>query len=221
MSKIALVIGGTGLVGSRLLEQLFADDRFAKVIAFGRKKSGKSHAKLEDQVIDFDAPDSWASLVKGDVAFSTLGTTLDQAGSKAAQKKVDFDYQLEFAKAAAKNGVSAYVLVSSASANADSRMFYTRIKGELDRDVQTLGFERVRILRPSMLVGDRKEKARTGEKIGNVFLNAVNAVGIARKYRGIDVAIVAKGMINSALDPKPGTRIITLDEIFEEAERAR
>jgi uncharacterized protein YbjT (DUF2867 family) len=211
--KTALMIGATGLVGSQLLAQLLADDRFGKVIAFGRRALETAHAKLESRVIDFDAPGSWSSQVKGDVAFSSLGTTIKLAKTQEAQRKVDYTYQLEFAKAAAKNGVPTYVLCSAASADPRSGRFYSRIKGELDRDVQTLGFERVRIFRPSLLGGDRKE-ARTGEKIGSAVLGAMNALGIARKYREIHGDVVARAMINSALDPEKGTRIFTLDEIF-------
>ena len=219
MTKLtALVIGGTGLVGAQLLAQLIDDDRFAKVISFARRKTGKTSSKLDEQIVDFDKPESWSSLVTGDIAFSSLGTTVSQAGSKEAQKKVDYDYQFEFAKSAAKNGVKTYALVSSAGADPKSSMFYSRIKGELDRDVQRLGFERVRIFRPSLLVGDR-EKSRAGEKIGSVLLGAVNAIGIARKYREISGDVVARAMINAALDPEKGARIFTLDEVFAEAEK--
>jgi uncharacterized protein YbjT (DUF2867 family) len=216
--KTALMIGATGLVGSQLMSRLLVDERVGHVIAFGRRKTGIVHSKLEEQVVDFEAPASWSSLAKGDVAFSSLGTTLKQAGGQAAQKKVDYDYQLAFAKAAAVSGVPCYVLVSSASADPTSRVFYSRIKGELDREVQQLGFERVRIMRPSLLGGERK-KARTGEKVGSVLLRAANALGVARKYREIPGAVVAGAMINAAFDPGQGTRIFTLDEIFGEAER--
>jgi uncharacterized protein YbjT (DUF2867 family) len=218
--KTALVIGATGLVGSHLLSQLLADDRFGKVIAFGRRPLETAHSKLDTRVIDFSAPESWSAMVQGDVAFSALGTTIKQAGTQEAQRRVDYDYQFAFAKAAAKNGVPTYVLCSAASANPESGRFYSRIKGELDRDVQTLGFERVRIMRPSLLGGDRKQ-ARTGEKIGSAVLGAFNALGIARKYREIQGDVVAKAMVNAALDPDKGTRIFTLDEIFGEADRAR
>jgi uncharacterized protein YbjT (DUF2867 family) len=217
--KIALMIGATGLVGSQLLRQLLNDARFGKVVTFGRRKTEETHPKLEEQVVDFEAPESWASRVQGDVAFSSLGTTRKQAGGLAAQKKVDYDYQLEFAKAAAKNGVACYVLVSASSANPSSSIFYTRIKGELDRDVQQLGFERLRILRPSLLGG--RAQARVGEKLGGALLGAVNAFGIARRYREIPAEVVAKAMISAALDPEAGTRIYTLDELFDEAERPR
>jgi uncharacterized protein YbjT (DUF2867 family) len=216
--KTAVMIGATGLVGSHLLRQLLADARFEKVIALGRKKTGTAHQKLEDHAVDFDAPPAWSSLVRGDVAFSALGTTRKQAGSLAAQKVVDHDYQLAFATAAAANGVPAYVLVSSSSADPRSRIFYTRIKGELDRDVQKLGFERVRILRPSLLGG--RPEARGGERLASTLLRALNALGIARKYREIPGSVVAQAMVNAALDPKEGTRIITLDELFVEAQRA-
>ena len=217
--KTALVIGATGLVGSQLLIQLLADERVGQVIAFGRRKTGTVHSKLEERIVDFEAVESWSPAVKGDVAFSSLGTTLKQARGQAGQRKVDHDYQLAFAKAAASNGVPCYVLVSSASADEKSRVFYSRIKGELDREVQQLGFERVRIMRPSLLGGERKE-ARTGEKLGSVLLRAANVVGIARKYREISGDVVARAMINAAFDPEKGTRILTLDEIFGEAERA-
>jgi uncharacterized protein YbjT (DUF2867 family) len=219
MSKLtAVMIGATGLVGSQLLAQLLDDDRFSKVVSFSRRKTGKTSAKLDEQIVDFDKPETWSSLVRGDVAFSALGTTIGQAGSKAAQKKVDYTYQFEFAKTAATNGVKTYALVSSGGASANSISFYSRIKGELDRDVQGLAFERVRIFRPSLLTGDR-EKSRAGEKIGGVLLGAVNAIGIAKKYREIHGDVVAKAMINSVLDPKPGIHIFELDEVFEEAER--
>ncbi|MEO7111291.1 MAG: NAD(P)H-binding protein [Polyangiaceae bacterium] len=221
MSKLtAVMIGATGLVGSQLLAQLLDDDRFSKVISFSRRKTGKTSTKLDEQIVDFDEPDSWALSVTGDVAFSALGTTIGQAGSQAAQKNVDYTYQFELAKTAAKNGVKTYALVSSGGASPSSVSFYSRIKGELDRDVQGLGFERIRIFRPSLLAGDR-EKSRAGEKIGSVLLGAVNAIGIAKKYREIHGDVVAKAMINSVFDPKPGTRIYELDEVFEEAARAR
>ena len=110
------------------------------------------------------------------------------------------------------------VLCSASSANADASVFYSRIKGELDRDVQALGFSRVRIMRPSLLGGSR-ENARTGEKFGSVMLGALNAVGLGRKYREIPGEVVAKAMLNSALDETPGAKIFTLDEVFTEAER--
>lgn len=215
--KTAVMIGATGLVGSQVLLQLLADDRFSKVISFGRRKIDGANAKLDERVVDFDDPSSWRAEVKGDVAFSCLGTTLKQAGSKEAQRKIDYGYQMRFAEAAKANGVGVYSLCSAASADAKSVMFYSRIKGELDRDVSALGFERTRIFRPSLLLGDRGERARLGEKVAAPLLRGLNALGIARKSRGIEGATVARAMIRTALGGEPGAVIYTLDEVFAAA----
>ena len=215
----AVIIGGTGLVGGHLLSQLLEDSRFTKVVSLGRRPSGKSHPKLEEHTVDFDDAQSWSGLVKGDVAFSALGTTIKQAGTKQAQWKIDHDYPLAFAKAAAANGVRSYVLCSASSANAKSRVFYSRMKGALDDAVQQLGFERVRIMRPSLLGGAR-EKPRGGEKLGSAMLAFFNALGLFRRYREIPGATVAKAMLNASFDPAAGTKICTLAEVFGEAERA-
>jgi aspartate-semialdehyde dehydrogenase len=92
MKKTALVIGATGLVGNELVHQLLADDRFGAVLVFVRRSMGISHSKLQEFIINFDEPQNWSHLVKGDVLFSALGTTLKKAGSKEAQYKIDHDY---------------------------------------------------------------------------------------------------------------------------------
>ena len=123
------------------------------------------HAKLQERIVNFDAVPEWKALLTGDVLFSSLGTTLKQAGSKEAQYKVDFTYQYNIAKAAADNGVSQYVLVSSAGASPQSRIFYSRMKGELEEAVKTFSFPHITILQPGILQGERDE-FRLGERIG-------------------------------------------------------
>src|SRR6476619_3817620 len=95
----ALVIGATGLVGNELVQQLLADDRFGSVVVFVRRTTGIQHSKLKELIINFDEPQNWNNLVKGDVLFSALGTTIKKAGSKEAQYKIDHNYQFEFARA--------------------------------------------------------------------------------------------------------------------------
>ena len=124
--KTALVIGATGMVGTQLVQLLLKENRFQKVIVFTRRTLQIVNPRLEEHLVDFEKPESWQQLVKGDVFFSTLGTTLKQAGGKDGQYKVDYTYQYRFAQAAAMNKVPVYVLVSSASANPDSKIFYTR-----------------------------------------------------------------------------------------------
>jgi uncharacterized protein YbjT (DUF2867 family) len=156
MNKIAVVIGATGLVGGELVKLLLADEHIAQVIVFVRRAGGISAPKLVEHLIDFDHPEAWSFLVKGDVLFSCMGTTISKAGSKAAQYKIDYTYQYQFARIAAANAIPTYVLVSAASANPKSSMFYSRIKGELERDVSQLNFSDVYLLQPGLLVGERK-----------------------------------------------------------------
>jgi uncharacterized protein YbjT (DUF2867 family) len=153
----AIVIGGTGLVGKCLVKQLLEDPGTTKVVALVRRAVLPRHDKLQELIVDFERPDSFADAVRGDVLFSALGTTLGQAGSIAAQRRVDYDYQLEVAKLAARNGVKTYVLVSSGLANPRSRMAYLKMKGELERDVKSLGFSSVQILQPGLLTGVREK----------------------------------------------------------------
>src|SRR5579875_633123 len=129
--KTALVIGATGLVGTHLVKQLLADDRFAKVKTFVRRLTNAGNHKLKPHLIDFSQLQLSKQAITGDVLFSALGTTLRQAGSKEEQYKIDYTYQYNFAKIAAENGVGTLVLVSSAGASPKANIFYSRMKGEL------------------------------------------------------------------------------------------
>jgi uncharacterized protein YbjT (DUF2867 family) len=220
MKKTAIVLGATGLVGRHLVKLLLDDGRYEKITVFVRRSPGIEHPKLRPHIVDFDTPEAWEELVTGDDLFSCLGTTIKKAGSQEAQYRVDYAYQYRTAKTAAVNGVTTYVLVSSSGANAHSRIFYSRIKGELDRDVKGLPFKTVCILKPSVLMGEREEK-RTGESLG-VFLGKVliPLVPTLRKYRPIPAETVAKAMIKAANDPDH--RAISeyeLEEIFALADK--
>jgi uncharacterized protein YbjT (DUF2867 family) len=209
----AVIIGATGLVGRELVQHLLNDPRFSRVVLLVRRRSGATHPKLIEQVINFELPSTWQHLVRGDVLFSALGTTLKQAGSKEAQYQVDFHYQYAAAKAAAENGIPIYVLVSAAMANSRSRIFYSRMKGELEDAVKKLPFTSVQILQPGLLTGNRKEK-RLGEVLGEKLLRGLNVLGIAKKQRPVPAAVVAKAMVNAAFQPAPTPRTHTLLEVF-------
>lgn len=211
MGKTALVIGATGLVGERLVIKLLEHPAFDKVVVFGRRKAGLNHPLLEEILIDFDQPESWDERVRGDVAFSSLGTTIKTAKTKENQYRVDFTYQYEFAKAASQNGVLAYVLVSSLGADPKSSVFYSRMKGELDEEVSKLTFQKTVIVRPSILDGNRKEK-RPAEKISLAIMRFLSKI-ILKKYRPTPVDLLADSMIRLALDNTSGVRIVEADEI--------
>jgi uncharacterized protein YbjT (DUF2867 family) len=212
MAKTVLVLGATGLVGSALVDQLLNSETYEKVILFLRRQSGKHSEKLVEHIIDFDDPDSWSHLVKGDVLFSAFGTTIKKAGSQENQFRIDYTYQYQFAAAAKNNGVATYVLVSSAGADSKSKIFYSRMKGQLDDAVQKLGFENRVILKPSVLVGQRSE-ARFGETIGIVLGRLLTRLPGLQKYRPIEASIVAKAMINGAAGSE--SRIFVLNELFD------
>jgi uncharacterized protein YbjT (DUF2867 family) len=217
--KTALVIGATGLVGNELVKQLIDDKDFGKVVVFSRRTTGLTSSRLEEHIIDFDHPEQWQHLVKGDVLFSALGTTLAQAGSKKAQYNVDHSYQFQFAAAAARNAVPVYVLVSSAGANPKSRTFYMRMKGELERDVKELLFSSIILIKPGPLQGQRNQN-RIGENIGVAVMRFFNRLGLFRKYRPIGGNEVAQAMINAYKRASAGVDSFELDELFVLAKKA-
>lgn len=216
MEQTANVIGATGLVGKQLVLMLLEDNNFKKVRIFVRHDSGIQHKKLEQCIVDFSEIESWQNQLIGDVLFSTLGTTLKQAGGKENQYKIDFTFNLNFAKKAKENGIENYVLVSSVGANSKSKVFYTKMKGELDDAVAEIGFKNFTILRPSSLTGDRKEK-RLAESISIPIATFLTKF-ILKKYRPIKDKTVAKAMINAAIHKKSLKTIWEGDEVFILAE---
>ncbi|MDA3890217.1 MAG: NAD(P)H-binding protein [Salinivirgaceae bacterium] len=209
----AVILGGTGLVGSELVKELVEHEGFSELILLARRQTGLNHKKIKELVINFDKPEEWNHLIKGDVLFSTFGTTIKKAGSQEEQYKIDYTYQLQIAQAASNNRMKSFVLVSAIGANAKSGMFYNRIKGELDEAVKILSFSNISILKPSFLAGDRQEK-RVAERVGSIVLSVLKYLPFVRKYRPIHAKIVAKAMINAALLNAVKT-VYTGEEIFE------
>ena len=189
-----LLIGATGATGSDLLKLLLDDDEVESVDIFVRRNTGVEHPKLTVHVINFEKPEEWSHLVKGDVLFSCLGTTRKDAGSKAAQWKVDYDYQYSFAKAARQNGVECYVLVSAMNASSKSLFFYSRIKGKLDEDVTNLGFPKLLIFKPPSLI--RKESDRKMEKMGVKVIGFFNRLGLMKSLKPMSTDALAKKMLD-------------------------
>ncbi len=213
MERVANVIGASGLVGQELVNQLLLSPDYEKVRVFVRRLSKMNHPKLDEIQIDFDLQETWSPLVQGDVLFSTLGTTIKTAKTKENQYRVDFTYQYEFAKAAADNGVGAYVLVSSMGVDPKSSVFYSRMKGELEEAVAKLKFRKLVIFRPSILDGDRKEE-RPGEKIGLVISRFVTRF-MLKKYKPTQVNVLAAKMIRMSVDRTEGFHLVEGAEIFE------
>ena len=213
--KKAIVIGATGLVGAQLIELLIENQEYSEIVTLVRRSSGKSNPKLSEHIINFDEQESWSNLIKGDVLFSAMGTTLAQAKTKEAQYKVDYTYQLTVAQLAAKNGVPHYVLVSAAGATPKSNNFYWKMKGQLEMAVQTLPFKIISLLKPGLITGDRVHN-RPGEKIAFIILTVLNKLGLFKRYKPITGRLIAKAMIQA--EKKRFSETYTFDEIFKLAE---
>ncbi|MBK9017277.1 MAG: oxidoreductase [Saprospiraceae bacterium] len=207
-NKTALVFGASGLIGGHVLNFLLLHPAYSKVAVFVRKPLDLQHSKLVQQVVNFDQPDAFKNLVKGDDLFCCLGTTMAKAGSKEAFYKVDFTYAFQAAQMGSMNGVNQFLLVSSVGADPNSRFFYSKVKGELEVAVRALGFWSLHIFQPSVLLGERNEN-RFGEqlagKIGRVFDRLTG--GLLTKYRPIEADVVAKAMVSAAQGLKPGEHV--------------
>lgn len=211
----ALVIGATGATGKELVKLLLEDESFASVKIFIRKEIDLTHQKLEKHLVDFERSADWKNDLRGDVLFSALGTTLKQAGSEAAQYKVDFTYQFETAKAAADGGVENYVLVSSTGADSKSFFFYPRMKGELEETVKTLGFQRIHIFQPGILDRNGNDQ-RPMENLGLTAIKALNSVGLFKSQTPMPVKTLAEKMIKvSKSAPSEKVNYYKLNEIFD------
>ena len=214
MMKTAIVIGATGLVGNELTKILLKDSRYELVKIFVRKSTLIKNEKLEEHIVNFDKPEQWKKEVTGDVLYSAMGTTLKAAGSKDAQYKVDYTYQYQMAKIAASNGVPRYVLISAAGSNAGSKIFYSRIKGELERDIKKLPFESIHIIRPGMLSGNRKQE-RTGETIGISVMKVVSLIPGLGQLKPISGTEVARAMVNATFKQEPGIFSYAMGDVFK------
>jgi uncharacterized protein YbjT (DUF2867 family) len=214
----ALLIGSTGLVGKHCLTLLLESEDYDSVITLSRRKSGLEHPKLVEEIVDFEKLELHASRIKADHIFSALGTTIRKAGSQINFHKIDFEYQLETAAIAKRNGASKHILISSAGASATSSIFYSREKGLLEEAIGKLNYNTQVVLRPSILLGDRSEM-RAGEAIGQWAAKNLEFLftGPFKKYKGVTAETVAKAMVTLARTEKSKRKFVENLEIFEVA----
>jgi uncharacterized protein YbjT (DUF2867 family) len=205
--RTALVAGATGLVGGELVRQLAAHPAYAMVRMLTRRAPQTRPPGVEPLVVDYDQLDAYADELAADDVFCALGTTIRKAGSQAAFRRVDHDYVLEVARLAHARGARHFLLVSSIGANRASRVFYSRVKGEIEDAVQQLGYSSVTIIRPSLLLGDRAEF-----RLGEVLVKPFGFL-MPQRYRPVHASAVAAMMIAAAADPAPGLRIIESHEM--------
>lgn len=203
--KIALVAGATGLIGGQLVDLLLNDTHYDQVIVLSRKALTIEHSKLVNIITDLSTLHAHAKELKADDVFCCLGTTIRQAGSQAAFKKVDYEYPKELAVLTKANGAQQYLLVSALGADSTSRIFYNRVKGEIESRLRESGFGCVHILRPSLLMGPRKEQ-RSGEEAAKIFYKYLGFL-IPDKYKGIESIKVARALLALAKENQKGVFI--------------
>lgn len=218
-SRRALIAGATGLVGAYCLDEVLASTTYASVVVLARRPLGRDHAKLVARIVDFSRLDTEEPPVPADDAFCCLGTTLRQAGSREAFRKVDFDYVVSFARFARRGGARRFAVVSSLGADRRSRVFYSRVKGEAEDALRRVGFESLVILRPSLLLGPR-HPPRLGERVAGAaaFVAGPLMIGPLRRYRPVHARLVAQTMVQLAGREWTGTVVVESDRIEGEAE---
>ncbi|NUO00917.1 MAG: NAD(P)H-binding protein [Saprospiraceae bacterium] len=206
--KTAVLLGATGLVGGYCLRLLLEHGAYGKVIAFTRRTLPVSHPKLEQHVVDFNLPQTFHHLLKGDDLFCCLGTTMAKAGNKEAFYKVDYTYAYEAALAAVQNKVNQFLLVSSVGADPKSMFYYSRVKGELEDAIKSLPFWAIHIFQPSVLLGERNEN-RWGEQWAAKIGRRIDALtgGLLSKYRPVEAEVVAAAMVSVAQQFEPGIHV--------------
>src|SRR6266513_446453 len=194
----ATLIGATGLIGNYLMNELLNDPFYDTVKILIRRPLDITHPKLEKKIVDFNDNDSLLIAIdNSDIVFCTVGTTQRKVkGDKEAYRKVDYDIPVRAARFCKMTGCETFVLVSSVGANSKSNSFYLKLKGEVEDAVKAVSLRSVHIMRPSMLLGDRKE-FRSGEKIGKVLVTVLSFL-LPSKYKPIQAKKVAIAMLNAA-----------------------
>jgi uncharacterized protein YbjT (DUF2867 family) len=210
--KTALIAGYSGLIGRQLLSLLLEDHNYQQVVAIGRRILDIQHPKLTQLIVDFN--NLQLDMYNIDDVFCCLGTTMKVAGSKEKFRLVDFQYPVNLAAYCLQNGAMRFALVSSLGANKDSKIFYLKVKGEVETAIGNLGFTRLDIYRPSALLGPRNEK-RTGEAISKRIMQLFGFIllGPLKNYRAIDSNKVARAMLYYANTQGSGSNVHMSDEL--------
>lgn len=206
-----LHVGASGLVGRAVLSQLLADLRVEHVVAPGRRPLPTLHPRLHNPVVDFEHLPAQAPWWRVDAVICTLGTTLRQAGSQAAFRRVDHDYPLEVARRALDHGAQAFALNSSMGADAHSRFFYLRVKGELEQALGALAYPSLTCVRPGF-IGGARSPPRPAEVAVTRVATALGPV-LPRRWRINPAERVAAALVHAAVQALPGRHVVEAAEL--------
>ncbi|UQZ37531.1 nucleoside-diphosphate sugar epimerase [Paenibacillus sp. PK3_47] len=214
MTRIAVVLGATGLVGKAVTEDLLGGE-WDEVRVLVRRPLPFKDSRLKQILVDWDKLGQYKEHFTGaNAVFCCLGTTIKKAGSREQFERVDLEYPLTAAVIAKECGVKQFLAVSSMGASAKSRNFYSRTKGRAEDGLIAAGFYGLHLFRPSLLLGEREE-FRLGERAAAVVMEALDfaMVGKAAQYRAIPGSKVARAMVNIALANTGGVHVYTNEVI--------
>ena len=193
MTQTAILLGATGLVGSKLLDNLLNDDAYSTVKVFTRRDIGVTHAKLEQIKLNLFNLENFESQFTGDVVFCCIGTTKAKTPDKTEYKKIDCGIPLDAAKLAGKLDIPKFLVISAMGANHKSSIFYNRVKGEMERAVDFYHNDESYFFRPALISGQRKE-SRLWEKFGQTVFSIINPI-LPKNYKSIRATTIAEAML--------------------------
>ena len=206
-----LLVGASGLVGQSVLQKALGDPRIEQVVAPSRRPL-PAHPKLQNPVLDFDHLTPDAPWWRVDAVVCTLGTTIRTAGSQEAFYRVDHDLPLAVARLALRQGARAYALNSALGADPASRVFYSRTKGELERDLTALGFPSLTLVRPGLIGGERQEQ-RPAEQLAVKASQWLRPL-LPPRYRVVPAERIAHHLLEAALACEPGVRVLSSEQLL-------
>lgn len=193
INKTAIILGATGLTGGYLLKLLLKDERYKKITLFSRSSVNITNPKLEEHLIDMFELEKHKEIFQADEVFCCIGTTKSKTPDTSVYKKIDYGIPFAAAKLSKENNIKTFIVISAMGANPKSKVFYNKIKGEMERDVLTQNIPNTYILQPGLIGGDRNEK-RLGESIAKFIFKILNPI-IPKNYRTIAPETIAKAMI--------------------------
>lgn len=212
--KTLLIAGATGLVGSHVLRLALADARLARVVAPTRRAL-PAHPKLLNPIEDFAHLPPLAPWWRVDGVVCALGTTMAKAGSQAAFEAVDYELPLTVARLALRQGAQAFALNSALGANPDARVFYSRVKGELEQSLRAMknpGYASLTLVRPGLIEGDRAEHRR-GERLAIVATRLLSPL-LPQRYRLVPAERIAHHLLEAALAATPGVTVLESEQLL-------
>jgi uncharacterized protein YbjT (DUF2867 family) len=207
--KSVAILGATGLVGAECLRQFAQSHEFERIVAVTRRVLPRDVAqpRVESHVVDFERLNDAAEYFRVSHIVCALGTTIGKAGSQERFRRVDHDYPLAAAQIGLRQGARHFLLVSALGANARSRIFYNRVKGDLENAIRALPYRSITIARPSLLLGNRRE-VRVGESLAKLFSWIVPG-----RYAPVHARDVARALLEAAIDDRAGVRVIESADI--------